>query len=75
MNIENSLVRAAQMVRNLSVTLADQLSLAANIAATTRSCRFILHINRMSLFLTQKALHVLVQLLLISRLHYGTNVM
>ena len=75
MNIENSLVRAAQMVRNLSVTLADQLSLAANIAATTRSCRFILQINRMSLFLTQKALHVLVRLLLISRLHYGTNVM
>ena len=38
-NIENSLVCAAQTVRNLGVTLADQLSLAANIAVTTRSCR------------------------------------
>ena len=66
-NIELFGVYVAQMVRNLGVTLADQLSLAANIAATTRSCRLILHnINRISLFLTPKALQVLVQVLLIS---------
>ncbi len=57
--------------RNLGVILDDQLSFAANIPATTHSCRFILHnIRRIHLFLIQEAELFLVQTLVISRLEY-----
>ncbi len=47
----------------------DQLSLAANIPATTHFCTFILHsIMRIHLFLTQETVQVLVQALVISHL-------
>ncbi len=36
-NTENSVVSSAQIALNLSVTLGDQLSFAANIAVTTHS--------------------------------------
>ncbi len=65
-----------QTARNLSVTLDDQLSFAASIAATARSCRFILHnIRRIHLFLAQEAVQVLVQALVISRLDYYNSLL
>ncbi len=48
---QNSVVSPARTAWNLGVTLDDQLSFTANIAATTCSCRFILHnIRRICLF-------------------------
>ena len=62
--------------RNLGVTLDSQLSLTANITATTRSCRFMLHnIRRIRPLLTQKADQVLVQALVISRLDYCNSLL
>ncbi len=70
-NIENSVVSPARTARNLGVTLDDQLSFAANIAATSCSCKFFLHnIRRTYPLLTQKAVQALVQALVISRLDY-----
>lgn len=53
-----------QTVRTLGVILDDQLSFAANIAATARSHRLILHnIRRIRLFLAQQVVQVLVRVL------------
>ena len=41
--IENTVVSPTQSARNLGVILDDQLSFTANIAAITRSCRFLLY--------------------------------
>ena len=49
----------------------SQLSFTANITATTRSCRYMLHnIRRLRPLLTQKLAQVLVQALVISRLDW-----
>ena len=57
--------------KSLGVTLDSQLSYSANIAATTRSCRFLLYnIRRIRQFLTREAAQLLVQALVISRLDY-----
>ncbi|XP_056292392.1 uncharacterized protein LOC130207733 [Pseudoliparis swirei] len=72
----NSSVLAPTLTaRNLGVTLDSQLSLTANIAATTRSCRYMLHIRRIRPLLTQKAAQVLVQALVISRLDYCNSLL
>ena len=74
--IDNSVVVPTQTARNLGVTLDDQLSFTANIAATTRSCRYMLHnIRRIRPLLTQKAAQVLVQALVISRLDYCNSLL
>ena len=53
------------------MTLDSQLSLTANITATTCSCSYMLHsIRTICPLLTQKAVQVLVQALVISRLNY-----
>ncbi|XP_058500255.1 uncharacterized protein LOC131469275, partial [Solea solea] len=69
--LHNSVVAPSHTARNLGVTLDDHLSPPANIAATARSCRYMLHnIRRIRPLLTQKAAQVLVQALVISRLDY-----
>ena len=66
----------APTARNLGVTLDSQLSLTANITATTRSCRYMLYnIRRIRPLLTQKAAQVLVQALIISRLDYCNSLL
>jgi len=62
--------------RNLGVTLNSQLSLTANITATTRSWRYMRHnIRRIRPLLTQKAAQVPVQALVISRLDYCNSLL
>lgn len=68
--IEDSVVSPTWSERNLGVTLEDQLSFAANVAATTCSCRLNLHIRRLRMFLIQEATQVLVMALVISHLDY-----
>ncbi|XP_056292987.1 uncharacterized protein LOC130208093 [Pseudoliparis swirei] len=72
----SSVLAPAPTARNLGVTLDSQLSLTANITATTRSCRYMLHnIRRIRPLLTQKAAQVLVQALVISRLDYCNSLL
>ena len=79
-NFDNSVLTPTETARNLGVTLDSQLSLTANITATTRSCRFMLYnIRRIRPFLTQKVVQVLVQVLVqalvISRLDYCNSLL
>ena len=68
---DNSVLASTQTARNLGVTLDSQLSLTANITATTHFCRYMLHnIRRIRPLLTQKAAQVLVQALVLSCLDY-----
>ncbi|CAB1419154.1 unnamed protein product [Pleuronectes platessa] len=65
---DNSVLARTQTARNLGVTLQSQLSLTANITATTRSCRDTLHNTRrrrplLSLEAVQVLIQVLVQVL------------
>ncbi|XP_058477750.1 uncharacterized protein LOC131448934, partial [Solea solea] len=74
--LDNSVVTPSHTAKNLGVTLDDHLSLTANIAATARSCRYMLHnIRRIRPLLTQKAPQVLVQALVISRLDYCNSLL
>ena len=73
---DNSVLAPTQTTRNLGVTLDSQLSLTANITATTHSCRCMLHdIRRIRPILTQKAAQVCVQALVISRLDYCNSLL
>ena len=55
-NIGPSVVSPTQTARNLGVTLDNNLSFTANIAATTRCCRYTLsNFRRIRPLLTQKA--------------------
>ncbi|XP_071063220.1 uncharacterized protein, partial [Pseudochaenichthys georgianus] len=75
-NIGTSVVSPTQTARNLGVILDNNLSFTANIAATTRCCRYTLYnIRRMRPQLTQKATQVLVQVLVISRLDYCNSLL
>ena len=73
---DHSMSSPTQTARNLGVTLDSQLSLTANITATTRSCRYkLLNIRWIRPLLTQKAVQVLVQALVISRLDYSNSLL
>ena len=73
---DDSVLAPTQTARNQGVTLDSQLSLTANLTATTRSCRFMLHnIRRIRPLLTQKAVQVLVQALVISHLDYCNSLL
>ncbi|KAK5915961.1 hypothetical protein CesoFtcFv8_001506 [Champsocephalus esox] len=75
-NIGTSVVSPTQTARNLGVTLDNNLSFTANIAATTRCCRYTLYnIRRIRPQLTQKATQVLAQALVISRLDYCNSLL
>ncbi|XP_056270598.1 ubiquitin carboxyl-terminal hydrolase 13 isoform X3 [Pseudoliparis swirei] len=72
----SSVLAPTPTARNLGVTLDSQLSLTANITATERSCRYMLHnIRRIRPLLTQKAAQVLIQALVISRLDYCNSLL
>ena len=69
--VDTAVVTSTRTVRNLGMTLDDGLSLSANVASVTRSCRFLLYnIRWIRHFLTEKAAQVLIQALVISRLDY-----
>ena len=62
---------ASPTAKNLGVVLDDRLTFSAHIAATTRTCRFLLNnIRRIRPFLTKEATQLLVQSTVISRLDY-----
>ena len=74
--IDNTVVSPSQSARNLGVILDDQLSFSANIAAITRSCRFLLYnIRRIRPFLTEKTAQILIQALVISCLDYCNSLL
>ncbi|XP_075313226.1 uncharacterized protein LOC142373735 [Odontesthes bonariensis] len=74
--VDDSVVTSTRTARNLGVTLDDELSFSPNIASVTRSCRFLLYnIRRIHPFLTDKALQVLIQALVISRLDYCNSLL
>ena len=75
-NFDDSVLAPTQTARNQGVTLDSQLSLTANLTATTRSCRFMLHnIRRTRPLLTQEAVQVLVQAPVISHLDYCNSLL
>src|SRR4029434_3881593 len=61
----------SKTARNLGVIIDDQLTFTDHIASVSRSCRFALYnIRKIRPYLTQSATHMLVPLLLTSRLDY-----
>ncbi|KAK5928564.1 hypothetical protein CgunFtcFv8_013618 [Champsocephalus gunnari] len=75
-NISTSVVSTTQTARNLGVILDNNLSFTANIAATTRCCRYTLYnIRKIRPQLTQKAMQLLVQALVTSRLDYCNSLL
>ena len=75
-SIDGNVVSSTRNARNLGVILDDRLSFTANIAATTRSCRFLLHnIRRIRPFLTEQTAQILIQALVISRLDYCNSLL
>ena len=69
--LDNITVLPSKTVKNLGVTLDNQLSSSAFITATARSCRFsIFNIRKIRPFLTREAAQLLVQALVLSRLDY-----
>ncbi|CAM4598605.1 unnamed protein product [Leuciscus chuanchicus] len=69
--LESSLITPSRSVRNLGVTFDDQLTFTDHISKTARSCRFALHNTRkIRPFLTEHAIQLIVQALVISRLDY-----
>ncbi|KAJ8415237.1 hypothetical protein AAFF_G00009350 [Aldrovandia affinis] len=74
--VESSIVSPSRSTRNLSVTLDGQLYFTGHIASITRTCQFFLHnIQRICPFLTQEAIQLLVQALVISCLDYCTSLL
>ncbi len=64
-------ITPSALVRNLGVIFDDQLTFKEHIAKTARSCRFALHnIRKIRPFLTEHAVQLLAQALVISRLDY-----
>ncbi len=67
----SSTITPSASVRNLGVIFDGQLSFKEHIAKTARSCWFALHnIRKIRPFLTEHAVQLLVQALVISRLDY-----
>ncbi|XDV19517.1 hypothetical protein PO909_024975 [Leuciscus waleckii] len=69
--LDSSSINPSRSVRNLGVTVDDQLTFTDHISKTARSCRFALHnIRKIRPFLTEHATQLLVQALVITRLDY-----
>ncbi|XDV27697.1 hypothetical protein PO909_031193 [Leuciscus waleckii] len=69
--LDSSSITPSRSVRNLGVTVDDQLTVTDHISKTARSCRFALHnIRKIRPFLTEHATQLLVQALVITRLDY-----
>ncbi len=66
-----STITPSKTARNLGVMIDDQLTFSDHIAKTARSCRFALfNIKKIRPFLSEHALQLLVQALVLSRLDY-----
>ena len=73
--VDGKTVTASHSVRNLGVVLDDQLDFKEQVAATSRSCRFLLYnIRRIRSYLTTHSTQLLVQAIVISRLDYCCHV-
>ncbi len=67
----SSTITPSRTARNLGVVIDDQLSFTDHIATTARSCRFALYnIRKIRPFLSEQAVQLLVQALVLSRLDY-----
>ncbi len=72
----SSTITPSSSVRNLGVIFDEQLTFKDHIAKTARSCRFALHnIRKIRPFLTEHAVQLLVQALVISRLDYCNSLL
>ena len=72
--VDGTTVTASHSARNLGVVLDDQLDFKEQVAATSRSCRFLLYnIRRIRPYLTHTQL--LVQAMVISRLDYCNSLL
>ncbi|KAI2649345.1 hypothetical protein H4Q32_020599 [Labeo rohita] len=70
-HLGSSTITPSSSARNLGIIFDDQLTFKDHIAKTARSCRFALHnIRKIRPFLTEQAIQLLVQALVISRLDY-----
>ncbi len=70
--IDYSTITPPTSIRNLGVIFDDQLTFKEHIAKTAGSCRFALHnIRKIRPFLTEHAVQLLVQALVISWLDYS----
>ena len=74
--VDGTTVTASCSARNLGVVLDDQLDFKEQVAATSRSCRFLLYnIRRIRLYLTTYSTQLLVQAMVISRLDYCNSLL
>jgi hypothetical protein len=74
--VDNFTVSPYQSIKNLGETLDNTLSFSANIKAVMRSCRFMLYnIHRVQPYLTQEVAHVLIQVLVLSRMDYCNSLL
>ncbi|XP_057177924.1 uncharacterized protein LOC130546583 [Triplophysa rosa] len=72
----SSTITPTKSARNLGVMLNDQLKFTFHIAATTRTCRYVLYnIRKIRPFLLEHASQLLVQALVISRLDYCNSLL
>ena len=69
-------VTPSSSARNLGVTMDDELSLTAHIAAVSRSCRFPLYnIRKIGRYLSEHSTQLLVQALVLSKLDYFNSLL
>ncbi|XP_067097452.1 uncharacterized protein, partial [Osmerus mordax] len=69
-------VTPSSSARNLGVTMDDELSLTAHIAAVSRSCRFTLYnIRKIRRYLSEHSTQLLVQALVLSKLDYCNSLL
>ena len=74
--VDGTTVTASRSARNLGVVLDDQLDFKEQVAATSRSCRFLLYnIRRIRPYLTTYSTQLLVQAMVISRLDYCNSLL
>ncbi len=67
----SSTITPSKTARNFGVVIDDQLNYSDHITKTARSCRFALYnIKKIRPFLSEHASKLLVQVLVLSRLHY-----
>ena len=75
--VDGTTVTASRSARNhQGVVLDDQLDFKEQVAATSRSCRFLLYnIRRIRLYLTTYSTQLLIQAMVISRLDYCNSLL
>ncbi len=72
----SSTITPSKTARNLGVVIDDKLNLSDHIAKNARSCKFALYnIKKIRPFLSEHATQLLVQALVLSRLHYCNDLL